>query len=241
MIVRPVLLISTLVVGLAGTVQAEALELSLRPGWTGAGHGSPVVDSPGRFLGTSADVTYRDARGTPLTYGSGPSGELQVSWRFVPLLAIGLSTAFRLSSSSQSELANVSVRRWGWRLGPTLRAHLPAFGGFEPWASLGVGYAEDRQVIQSNAPVRSESATYGIKIAHRGVVIPIGVGIDYRLSRLFSVGPSFEIARTFALSGCFENVSLASTAKACSTDDDPTVSAKGYTTWTFAIGARMSL
>jgi hypothetical protein len=75
------------------------------------------------------------------------------------------------------------------RIGIEARYYLNPDGTLDPWLSYGIGFESASQSIDDNPRRRSEKTTVtGIEFAR------LGVGFDWRASRVFGLGPLFELA-----------------------------------------------
>jgi hypothetical protein len=76
----------------------------------------------------------------------------------------------------------------------------------QPWVSLGVGYNYDaasysRPIGQATGG-QPETGDYILQ--QHGVIVPVGIGLDVRLSPVFTVGPAIGYSRVFPVHGCVE-------------------------------------
>lgn len=105
----------------------------------------------------------------------------------------------------------------------------------QPWGSIGVGVSDDvasysRIIgVAKNGPVGGQPETGDYTLRQLGLVVPIVVGVDFRMAPIFSLGPMLGYARVFPLQGCIEVVAdQYSPVPATNTCDAPPVENHGY-------------
>jgi hypothetical protein len=184
----------------------QSLELMLRPTLGGAGSGS-LVHTSATAPPISGLPKLLDGSTTP--YGATFGVGAEVGFRFHPVISGGLrgdlstvsastpsdGTTTQLSRSRQS--AGLYARGYPLALNESIRRHI------DPWFATGILYMHDAQSFHSPIPTSSGTtvdATW--KLDHHGVGIPLAIGVDYRLTRAISIGPSFEYTLVVPLAGC---------------------------------------
>lgn len=175
------------------------LELSLTPSFGGAGAGSPVTFvQNGSFSGDPGAI----ANGTSSPYSSGFIGHAMVGYRFHPLVSAGLRAGLRTQSGSNPSDGTSGLSRTAWDAGFYARAYPLALMAsvrkyIDPWVGVGVGYMRDTQTFQA---ARSLPVTETLD--HHAIAVPLGIGVDYRVLPMLSVGPSFEYTLANSVAGC---------------------------------------
>ena len=193
-----------------------SLELMVRPTLGGAGGSSLVHTAPG-LAGNPSKVF--DGSASP--YGASFGVGAELGFRFHPLVAAGLrgdlakvsATAptdgtTDLSRSRQS--AGLYARAYPLALNESIRKH------FDPWLATGIVYMHDTQDF--HLPVTSSGTTFDstLKLEHHGVGVPLAIGLDYRLTRAISVGPSFEYTFLVPIAGCLTVSAAGQSSENCS-------------------------
>jgi hypothetical protein len=226
---------------ISGTAFAgnTGIELMARPAYGSAGAKSPVVYQPGQTRladGAAGDIFS----GVASPYGGGFVGDAYAGYRFLPILSAGLTAGIRSSSATAPSDGTTGLTRSAWRAGVYARAYLPLIPGFDPWASIGIGYMGDNQTYQR--PVMGLIGTY--KLTHNGIEVPLGVGLDYNLLPLLAVGPSFEYAVVSGAGGCLKTSAPGAVGSSFCTDADPSqkiTAAKSYGVWSLGLDVRLTL
>ncbi len=223
----------------------KGLELMVR-----AAYGSAPADSPARY--SPSGYTLKNdlgglATGTEQPYGGGFIGGAYIGYRFMSFMSIGLRGGYRSSSAGTVSDGSTNLKREAWDAGLYLRGYplavVPAVSKFlDPWLSLGVIYNRDVQTFDRGVALSNGSQITGNwKLDHHAVAVPIGIGVDYRLLPMLSVGPSFEYFVEVPVSGCVA-VSAAGTSgfKFCSSDPpgDQFMKANGYGVWSLGVNVR---
>jgi hypothetical protein len=78
----------------------------------------------------------------------------------------------------------------------------------QPWAEVGVGYVDDS--ASYSHPIGFGVSNGGGQdngnylISYRGITVPIGIGLDWRLAPVFAVGPFVLYEEAFPLGGCVQ-------------------------------------
>ena len=180
-----------------------ALELMVRPTLGGAG-GSSLVHMDPSIPGNTSKVF----NGTASPYGASFGVGAEIGFRFHPVIAAGLRADLSkvsatapgdgttdLSRSRQS--AGLYLRGYPLALTPSVRKHI------DPWFATGAVYMHDTQSY--NVPAATSAGgtvDSSVKLTHHGVGIPLAIGVDYRLTRAISIGPSFEYTFLVPIAGC---------------------------------------
>lgn len=76
-------------------------------------------------------------------------------------------------------------------------------GYIDPWVSAGVTYVHDGQTFSRPAATASGSTVNAEwQLDTHSIGVPLGIGVDYRVTKAISVGPSFEYVILNPLAGC---------------------------------------
>jgi hypothetical protein len=160
--------------------------------------GNPGPGNPtGDILGGSENPYSYDPFGFSVTGG----------YRFLPFLSAGVFfdyANFQVNDQTDSGGyvdSTSQLQRQVWQLGVYGRYYLTTLSRrLHPWAELDVGPTEDTasytRVLGSGTP---ETTNY--YLTYWGIATALKVGLDWRLSPYFSVGPVVGYSRTFGLSG----------------------------------------
>jgi len=232
-----VLLVSTL-------APAGEFELGTSMGYGGGARDPAFVEGNGRFLGTSAAVTFFQrvpmAAGLGATFDGGPVARLFGGYRFLEgLVSIGVSGRARVTTAEHVRGVDYDPRV-GLALGPYLRVYPLRTRTFEAWASIGLEYAVER--LTYRRPQDDE-----IHLTHHGLGIPLSIGIDYRASPAVAIGPTFQLTHVHPLSACYDGPPLTNLDPNLGTSLDEgctkgwSIEAQPYTTWSVSLGARFTL
>jgi hypothetical protein len=155
-------------------------------------------------------------------------------------LVLGLDVAARRVFASSADPYR-GATRWAWSAGPMLRAYAPRVTAFRFWYATGVRYVEDRQSFS----IGTGDGT-AVKLRHRGLGVPMSLGVDVALTSTIVFTPSFEIMRVISLSACYDgplpntDPNQPLTNPYCSSDV-PSIQGDAYTVWTIALGTRVAL
>jgi hypothetical protein len=191
----------------------RGLELSLL-----AGVGGALTHHEGVFL--PASQLPRSEFSEPFdSFGPSFAGDLAVGWRFAPFVSAGLRGGYQALSTANvftaSEAANGPVDAIGaFHVGAYGRLYPMAFFNgsrhnprvffasftdrrrFDPWVSLGMEYAQFRRArTYEDVSAQGSRATWTTH--HLG--LPIGLGVEYRLTQPLAVGLGFSITPLFVL------------------------------------------
>jgi hypothetical protein len=117
----------------------------------------------------------------------------------------------------------------------------------QPWGSLGVGVSSDiasysRIIGQTTAgPFGGQPETGDYTLRQLGLVVPLTVGVDFRMAPIFSLGPMFGWAHVFPLQSCVEVVAdQYSPVPATNTCDAP-VQSHGFDNFFGGIYAKVTI
>jgi hypothetical protein len=119
----------------------------------------------------------------------------------------------------------------------------------QPWVSLGVGLDYDiaaytRPLGGATGMMSGQPETGNFILQQEGIVVPLAVGLDWRLAPNFAIGPTFGYSHIFAIKGCIEvdvdqyaNPNLNGGANTCSS---PPVQNFGYDNFYAGIFAKVT-
>lgn len=198
---------------------------------------SGVVDNP---AGTLLNPAGGNALGQGFTpYSFDPFNfEARLGYRFHPNWSVGgfFSYANYLINdgadsgdapdfTSQLEREQLSIGVYG-------RYYVTQYSRrLQPWVELGIGFNYDaasytRPIGQAT---NGQAETGNFNIAQYGIIVPVKVGLDWRLAPAFAVGPWIGYSRVFPVSGCVEvDVDQYSQVPGTNTCSSPPVSNSGY-------------
>jgi hypothetical protein len=187
----------------------EGFELMLRPSFGSAGSDCPVKPAP------SADAAFGTLVKGASSWNIGFVGQASVGYRFVPFLSVGLRGGFRSASGSTLDDSATNLSRTGESGGLYVRFYPAVFAPsvskyLDPWVSAGLGYEHDNQSFNKVAvPGLSPSGMIpvtqlrvAVSMEHHAVSVPLAIGVDYRVTKFLSLGPSFELAINNPIAGC---------------------------------------
>lgn len=226
----------------------RGLEIMLRPTFGGAGGKSPLHAAPG--LGGTIPPVF-DGVSSP--YGAGFGIGAELGFRFHPIVSAGLRGYIESLSATAPDATVKDISRSRKSAGLYLRGYPLSLSGkirryIDPWIATGVTYINDRQSFQAPASVtdgrtiRTVDASY--QVEHHAIGVPLGIGIDYRLTRAVSLGPSFEYTFVTGLGGCVKATAAGmAEGKFCTDNDGPTKAAAvadSFGSWTLGLNLRLT-
>jgi len=199
----------------AGFVLPDSASPVTAPGLlpSGAGTGSPTGDI---------------LNGTEKPYSYDPFGfSVAGGYRFLPFLSAGIFFDYaNFQTNDGTDTGDYvdgtsQLQRQVWQLGLYGRYYLTTLSRrLHPWAEIGVGVTEDTasytRILFGNEGTTTAPTT-NYYLTYWGVATNLKVGLDWRLSPFFSVGPVLGYGRTFGLSGNVEVCEL-DTSNNCDTN-----------------------
>ncbi len=221
----------------------QGLELTLRPTFGSVGSASPLKTAGPNA--SSSDIPRIFHPGTT-GYGSSFGAGLQIGYRFHPLISAGLRgdfgtvTADRPTGGTTSisrdwQSAGLYARVYPLALNERMRRHL------DPWIATGITYVHDSQTFVFPTATSEGSkvdATYSAD--SHAIGIPIGIGVDYRVTNWFSLGPSFEYVIMNPVAGCIAASASGFEGTRTCTDQSPSLEAKVEGTWHAGLTLRIT-
>lgn len=179
---------------------------------------SSPVTAPGLFPSSpgASDYTGDILNGKLSPYSYDPFAvALAAGYRFLPFLSAGLFFdygSFQVNGGCDSGLPQCTdntsqLQRQAWQLGAYARYYITKLSPrFHPWIELGVGVTEDTtSYSRGPLPVGGPSSGSGVLanyyLTYWGLATNLRIGLDWRLSPWFSVGPFLGYGRVFGLSG----------------------------------------
>jgi hypothetical protein len=182
-------------------------------------------------------------------WGPGFVGQATVGYRFLPFLGAGLRGGLRTSSASNVSDGSTNLSRVGWDAGLYVRGY-PLAGVqsvakyVDPWVGAGVGYMHDSQSFQRGVAAGGRTVQADVTLEHHAIAVPLAIGVDYRVTRFLSLGPSFEYTLASAVAGCAKTSAAGFTSSSyCSNGDTPadkTIKANTYGVWTAGLDAKVT-
>ncbi len=225
----------------------KGFELMLRPSFGGAPSDSPVKFAPQNGVQFQGDPGALMKGASP--WGNGFVGQAYVGYRFIPLLSAGLRGGFRSASAGNLDDGSTKLSRAGWDGGLYLRfypaAPAPSVSKYvDPWVSVGISYQNDKQSFQKGLATSGGGSVQGdISLEHHAVSVPIAVGVDYRVTKFLSLGPSFELAVNSPIAGCVSTsaAGFAGTTYCSNTEPGKNfVKAETYLAWNAGLDAKVT-
>jgi hypothetical protein len=234
-----------------GLEHLRGLEITLRPGYGSAGTKSPLLTKAGVPADTANSVGPL-VNGASAPYGGGFAGQAFLGYRFHPIVSAGLRGGYRGASASNLSDGSTGLSRTSWDAGMYVRGYplalSPSIRKFmDPWAGVGVEYMHDSQAFKNSLPVQGGgSIPFDRTIEHHAVAVPLGVGVDFRVLPMVSIGPSFEYTIANAIAGCVETSTnvpgLAGTTYCSNSEPGKSVlKADSYGVWTAGLDLRATL
>lgn len=223
-------------------------ELMIRGGYGGAGSESPIQVKPGAPLASPPGALLKGES----PYGGGLTGQISLGYRFHPLFSAGLQATRRgdePGATPKQMSDGTSANRNSWGAGFYLRAYplavAPGIKRYvDPWVSVGVGYTLDQQKYdQEVATNNGGKVTASTTLDHHGVAIPVGIGLDYRVLPILSVGPSFEYALVQSAGACMSTTAPGYLGTSYCTNGEPGASileGKSYGVWSAALNIKVT-
>ena len=177
---------------------------------TGGGNGFP--------RGTVLDPNTANSIGEGFTpYSFSPFGfTARVGYRLRHDLSVGVFFSFAeylinaQADTGDSPDGTSQLQRQQVTVGAYARYYFTHFHPrLQPWVSLGLGFNYDvtaytRAVGSAMGEIGAQPETGNYLLQQEGVVVPLAIGLDWRLAPVFSVGPTVGFARVFPLKGCVE-------------------------------------
>lgn len=244
MLFRNRISVSTLLVSLlltTASASAASLEVNLRPAYGSAGSTSPVAYEPAGLLRVNPPGSIWDGSASP--YGSTVilQGGLGLRTKYV---SVGIGGGTRSESADAPDSSLTDVSRSAWFVGPYVRGYIPMVPIVDPWIGLGVQYMADTQKYKGPVATGTGSMTADWTLEHHGVAVPITIGVDYTIAKMFSIGPSFEYALVFPAGACAKvNAANLASASFCADESDQkrVTAAKGYGVWSLGLNLRLTV
>lgn len=224
---------------LPASASAVGLEANVRLGYGSAGSESPVVYEPrNSALADPGPILGK----TSAPYGGGFIFQGGIGLRTGKYVSVGLGGGARSSSAESPSASITDLKRSGWSAGPYVRVYIPMVPVVDPYVGLGVEYVNDRQ--QWTQPVQTTigpmPATYALE--HHGIGVPLTLGVDYTLAKMFSFGPYFQYELVFPAGGCSTvNANNQASLKDCAADNKRFTAVKGYGIWSLGLSLRLTV
>jgi len=180
-----------------------ALEVMVRPTLGGAG-GSSLVHMDPSISGNTSKVFNGTASPYGATFGVGA----EIGFRFHPVIAAGLRADLTKVSATAPSDGTTGLSRGRQSAGLYLRAYPLALSEsvrkhVDPWFATGAVYMRDAQSYHVPAATSTGGTVdSSVDLTHHGVGIPLAIGVDYRVTRAISIGPSFEYTFLVPIAGC---------------------------------------
>ena len=144
---------------------------------------------------------------------------------------------------------STNLSRIGWDVGFYARLYPLAVARgisryFNPWVSMGVGYQHDRQSFRKTLTIAdSANILADIAIDHHALSMPLGIGLDVRVVKFLSVGPSFELVVDMPVAGCVSTRAPGSSTPTYCSRSDPGkefLAAATYLAWNAGLDVKLT-
>lgn len=225
----------------------KGFEIMLRPGFGGAPADSPVRFEPDASARVVGDPGALMTGASP--WGPGLVGQATIGYRFLPFLSAGLRGGIRTASASNVSDGSTGLSRVGWSTGFYVRGY-PLAGVasvskyVDPWIGTGVMYMRDTQSFQHPvATAGGGSVNADVSLDHHAVAIPMAIGVDYRVTKFLSLGPSFEYTLANAAAACAKTSAAGFAGTTYCSNEAPGssfVAAKSYGVWSTGLDAKLT-
>ena len=219
----------------------RGLEILLRPTLGSLGSSSPIVAK-----GESADIPQPFRQGSSLN-GTSLGAGLQLGFRFHPLVSAGLRADLgKVGSETPDDATSNLSRSWQsaglYARGYPLALHEGVRAYIDPWLASGITYVHDGQTFSTATPANNGGKVdVAWQADSHAIGIPIGIGVDYRITKWLSVGPSFEYVIMTPLAGCVKGSAPGATeARACTDDVKETLAASAAGAWNAGLSLRVT-
>jgi hypothetical protein len=228
------------IVGLPFTASAVGLEVNARVGYGSAGDDSPVRYEPTGLLRLpQTDPIYA---GTAKPYGGGLILQGGLGLRTGQFVSVGLGGGIRSASASSVDGAS-DVSRSAWNAGPYVRVYLPFVPIVDPYVGLGVEYVSDTQKYKAPVATTAGTMTADWTLEHHGVAVPLTLGVDYTIAKIFSIGPSFQYSLVFPAGACanVKGANISGSSHCASEAENKRITTgQGYGVWSLALSLRVT-
>lgn len=231
--------VAAVMVSLPLTASAVGLEVNGRVGYGSAGDKSPVLYEPSGLLRLpQTDPIYG---GTATPYGGGLVLQGGLGLRTGRYVSVGLGGGIRSASASSVD-GTSDISRSAWNAGPFVRVYLPFVPIVDPYVGLGVEYVNDTQKYKAPVQTNLGPMTADWTLEHHGVAVPITLGVDYTIAKIFSIGPSFQYSIVFPAGACAKvKVASVSNSYCASEEENKRITeGKGYGVWSLALSLRVT-
>lgn len=243
MLLRILTPLVALITVLPATASAVGLEVNGRVAYGSAGGESPIAYEPAGFVRLANPGPIFGKTAAP--YGGGLLLQGGIGLRTGKFVSVGLGGGIRNASATSPDPQITDLTRSAWNVGPWVRVYLPFVPIVEPYVGLGVEYVNDRQTYKGPFANPNGGAVAGVDhtLEHHGIGVPLTLGVDYTIAKIFSIGPSFQYTLVFPAGGCskYNAANFASTSS-CASDGDSKrfAAAKGYGVWSLGLSLRFT-
>ncbi len=231
--------------------EAASLEVNVRPALGSAGGASPVAYEPvGSVRVEPTAGPIWDRKASPYSASVMLQGGVGLRTSFISFGVNGgkrsdfVHSTTRSGSIDEDGWLFYSVTRSAWSIGPYVRGYIPGIPDVDPWVGLGVQYMADTQNYIGPVMTTNGAQIGEWTLEHYGVAVPITLGVDYTIAKVFSIGPSFEYAPVIAAGACAKVSGWnAQSASFCADESENkrVTSAKGYGVWSLGLSLRLTV
>lgn len=224
---------------LPASSSAVGLEAHVRLGYGSGGSQSPVVYEPkGIALADPGPIFSQKAS----PYGGGFIFQGALGLRTGKFVSVGLGGGIRGASAESPSPDITDLKRSAWNVGPYVRVYLPMVPIVDPYIGLGVEYVNDRQTWSQPVPTNRGPLPATYTLEYHGIGVPLTLGVDYTIAKMFSIGPSFQYSLIFPAGGCYKiNASGLASISDCAADSQRFTSVKGMGVWSIGLQLRLTV
>jgi hypothetical protein len=231
-------------------VGLRGIEVEVRGGLALPESKSPVL-APNLY-GTNTLATGDIASGKESPYGPDPIAVgIAAGYRLFPWLSVGAFfsyATFNLKDGTDTGSyvdGTSNLERQLWTLGAYGRYYLTWLSPrLQPWIELGAGYSQDNAnyVLLATLGRQGNPEAQNFLLEEEGLIVPLTVGLDWRLAPAFSVGPTVGYSRVFPLSGCASvTVDATSAVPGINNECSAPVSGHGYGVFFAGLFAKVTI
>jgi hypothetical protein len=232
----------------------RGIEVMASGGFMLANSGSPVLAPKlyGQGSGVSGDPTGDILEGNESPYGPDPFGlHIAVGYRLFPWLSAGAYFTYAKftpkdgTDTGDYKDGTSQLERQLWSVGAYGRYYLTSLHPrLHPWLEVGLGYSQDNAsyVHSSTQTTTGQPELQQFLLEEEGVIVPVKIGLDWRVAPFLAFGPTLGYARVFPTSGCVTvNVDSVSQVPGFNNQCSGPVSGNGYGVFFGGIFAKITI
>ncbi len=222
-----------------GMVKSNGLELLVRASYAIAEPQSPVrfAPGPGGAFATDPGGLYD---GSIAPYRGGLQVNVGTGYRFTRRFSAGLGGSLTKLLSAAITDGTKDLSRIALSIAPYARVYLPVSKSLEFWGAIGVGFKQDTQSFDKPTTAAGSTQSGKWTMTHEGIAVPVGFGVDIRVTDKFFVGPSAQYLGVIATAGCLQIDAPNLSKKWCTGDTNSVTRAFSYQQLTVGASVRLS-